>query len=873
MSGMGATFYPGKDDYMMPDVAIVSPSPQRVMPEVPVQIADSLENLELQSHNGRAPAGNDGYMSNNNYQNDRNHLSSQQSRNNYSDSYATPPPSSQGHGSRSMSEERDSRSSYGASSYHSSIAEDYPGGFQAIDEPSFSPFPKLVNPGPNIPPTDEEKGDQIEGARLAVLSSNDPEMQLVWAQDALSYVEVCMNYLTRIAEPPGTRPQTPTVEHQIKADALSVVTFLADQHHPRAEFMRGNWLEFGKFGYRSDKKEAFRCYARSAEKGFARAEYRMGMQYENSNEPMKAIKHYNHGAAMGDSASNYRLGMMTLLGQHSQKQDYARGVHLIRLAAQTADENAPQGAYVYGMLLARELPGIEIPDLFLPLDIRQAKEMIEKAAFLGFARAQLKMGTAYELCQLGCDFNPALSLHYNALAARQGEPEADMAISKWFLCGHEGVFEKNEELAFQYAQRAASAGLATAEFALGYFYEIGMHVPADLKEAQLWYGKAAAHGNKDASGRIEGISRSKTLSRKDHESVAISKIRARHASQRRVVNPLTQRRQSVVPPIISPIEEAVDMPDPTIPPGGNYNYPPGPPPMQEPPRPLVRQGTMPNVNTSFIAPDLGQSYLNPGNGPLSAVQPPVRPGTAVPYPVRPGSAGSGALPHARPMSAVGYAIGGPGAILPAGTYPGGPPRPFTAMDNQGRRPPPGGRQQQPYPTVDEYPSPQGRQGSGYPGGFNGEPVPHINTPKPSQMHGNQGIKPPGTPIDIGFEAPAPRPKPAKSPAPSTMGGPNRRNSGAAGDRRPGSSLGPHGQHRPPNQQGPPNKAHGSPQLGPTPGPPSPPINPSLTPRPPPSSATPKPQSAPLPKPPGKGPKTFEEMGVPQQTKEQDCVIM
>lgn len=37
---------------------------------------------------------------------------------------------------------------------------------------------------------------------------------------------------------------------------------------------------------------------------------------------------------------------MTLLGQHGQRQDYARGVHLVRLAAQTADENAPQGAYV-----------------------------------------------------------------------------------------------------------------------------------------------------------------------------------------------------------------------------------------------------------------------------------------------------------------------------------------------------------------------------------------------------------------------------------------------------------------------------------------------------------------------------------------------
>jgi TPR repeat protein len=130
-------------------------------------------------------------------------------------------------------------------------------------------------------------------------------MQLIWAQDALSYVEVTMSYLTRISEVPGVRPQSPEAEHQIKADALSVVTFLADQHHPRAEFMRGNWLEFGKFGFRCDKKEAFRCYARSAEKGFARAEYRMGMQYENSNEPLKAIKHYNQGAALGDSASNY----------------------------------------------------------------------------------------------------------------------------------------------------------------------------------------------------------------------------------------------------------------------------------------------------------------------------------------------------------------------------------------------------------------------------------------------------------------------------------------------------------------------------------------------------------------------------------------
>ena len=184
------------------------------------------------------------------------------------------------------------------------------------------------------------------------------------------------------------------------------------------------------------------------------------------------------------------------------------------------------------MLQAREIPQVNVPDQYLPLNISAARFNIEKAAYLGFKKAQTKMGAAYELCQLGCDFDPALSLHYNALAARQGEPDAEMAISKWFLCGYEGVFERNDELAFIYARRAAQSGLATAEFAMGYFSEVGIHVPVNLVEARAWYSKASEHGNKDASVRVEGISRSNTLSRKDHENVAIARIRSQYGSQR-----------------------------------------------------------------------------------------------------------------------------------------------------------------------------------------------------------------------------------------------------------------------------------------------------------------------------------------------------
>lgn len=181
------------------------------------------------------------------------------------------------------------------------------------DQPTFSPFPRLERRPPNVPPSDEEKEAILANARVPVLNSHDPEMQLTWAQDTLAYVEIAAQDSNRISERQVARPQTPQTEHQLRIDAINVVSFLADQHHPRAEFMRGMWLEFGKFNFRMDKKEAFRCYSRAANNGYARAEYRMGMQFESSNDPTKALTHYLRGVDAGDSASNYVGRFLTAL--------------------------------------------------------------------------------------------------------------------------------------------------------------------------------------------------------------------------------------------------------------------------------------------------------------------------------------------------------------------------------------------------------------------------------------------------------------------------------------------------------------------------------------------------------------------------------
>ncbi|KAI9820890.1 MAG: hypothetical protein M1832_003523 [Thelocarpon impressellum] len=867
-----ATFTPGGvDDFYMPEV--ISPAPQRIMPEVPENIQENLAHLELEANpprNADRPAStySESGSTFSSYRPPRHSSLGAQG------GMARPPPNEvyeadDGYARRKSNGYADPYTANAAAP----PATDYraaAGAAAVLDQPSFSPFPRLVNAPVNVPPSDEDREATLEHARVPVLNSNDPEMQLAWAQDALAYVEVALQNEQRVSEHQPPRPQTPQVEHQLRVDALSIVSFLAEQHHPKAEFMKGMWLEFGKFGYRVDKKEAFRCYHRAAEKGYARAEYRMGMQYESSNDQAKAIRHYDRGVALGDSASHYRLGMMTLLGQHGEKQDFPRGVQLIKYAAQNADENAPQGAYVYGMLQAHELDHINVPELFLPLDFNGARANIEKAAYLGFAKAQLKMGTAYELCQLGCDFNPELSLHYNALAARQGEPEADMAISKWFLCGYEGAFEKNEELAYVYAQRAAQSGLATAEFAMGYFHEIGMYVPADLKEARRWYESAAEHGNKDAAGRIEGISRSKTLSKSDHEDVAIAKIKSQYGSQR---GKRPERFKNPSAPLATIEDERIDFPDPSRP---------------------------------RLSVDAGSPYPDE----YGQVQPPPRSASAAPYPLedphldggRRQSNGGGFInPAVRPSSAFGInpnIHGAPVSPLQSppvgagGFYRGGPAsqpglRPVSSADNfavaGGRGGPPPGR---------------GGRGA-------------ANRPAPLTYH-SAGAALSGRPaedpaksqaprLDIGFSAPADpaadkrhrlqkpqRPAASASPQLRPHGGSESAlspaSSGSASGRTPTSPYAPvqHGGQKPLAPLAP----HAG--LGPAPGSRpgsrthSPGSRPSSagkvgqkpsTPQPSPGAAAPAPAAAAAPRPPGKGPKTFEEMGVPQAPKENECTVM
>jgi TPR repeat protein len=162
-------------------------------------------------------------------------------------------------------------------------------------------------------------------------------------------------------------------------------------------------------------------------------------------------------------------------------------------------------------------------DVFL--DPSYAAQLFTKSADLGHPDANYRLGDAYEHGKLNCPRDPALSVHFYTTAAQAGHPLAMMALCAWYLVGAEPVLERDENEAYEWAKKAAetgtsddtiiswilltskfrSPGLAKAQYAVGYFTEMGIGCQRDPLEANVWYVKAADQGDERAKHRIAAI--------------------------------------------------------------------------------------------------------------------------------------------------------------------------------------------------------------------------------------------------------------------------------------------------------------------------------------------------------------------------------
>ncbi|KAH9815546.1 chitin synthase regulator 3, partial [Melampsora americana] len=410
--------------------------------------------------------------------------------------------------------------------------------------PPYSPITRQQSPSNrkiSIPVVDLELLNQQYDDYFHI---HDPFNQTKWSGKVLKFIEKSQSEPKPSSEHSNatttTRISDPLL---VKYTDIALKTILkhasASQPVPEALYLRADLASTGSFpSYKSkDLKMAFRDFEAAANLGYKLAWFRIGREYEAFEDWDRAVGAYEHGMSLGDCASIYRLGMSYFLGQLQLPADVVKAVAHLKSAADLADEDTPQPAYIYGMLLAGDfesLPQIS-SDVLKPNPI-EARQLIEKAAYLGFAAAQYKMGWLYEYSQLGCPFDPLLSVEYYTSASKQGEIEADMALSKWFLCGADGYFSPNESLAVTFADKAARRNLPSAMFALGYYYEIGIGGRPDLDLAKKWYEKAYREGNNlDAKNRLECLETGGArLSRNEHENNIDLKLVRKHtlAAQR-----------------------------------------------------------------------------------------------------------------------------------------------------------------------------------------------------------------------------------------------------------------------------------------------------------------------------------------------------
>jgi TPR repeat protein len=194
----------------------------------------------------------------------------------------------------------------------------------------------------------------------------------------------------------------------------------------------------------------------------------------------------------------YRLGVAQLNGELRINRNPRDGVKWLKRAAESASQEYPHALHELASLHERGVNNVVF------VDFNYAVTLYAQAADIGYAPSAFRLGECYEYGKLDCECDPALSIHYYTIAAEQGHREACFALTAWYLVGSPNILPQSDEQAYVWARRAAQAGLPKAEYAMGYFTEIGIGVTKNTEEALMWYALAAKHGEERAMKKVEG---------------------------------------------------------------------------------------------------------------------------------------------------------------------------------------------------------------------------------------------------------------------------------------------------------------------------------------------------------------------------------
>lgn len=331
--------------------------------------------------------------------------------------------------------------------------------------------------------------EEIEQLQLAVKRKpSDQATQLLLAQKLVEAATVLVD-----AAHLDSKSKAKAREKYV-IDGHKIVKKLSSSGYPEAQFYLADCYGQGALGLEVDNKEAYSLYHAAAKSNHPQAAYRVAVCCEIGHEegggtkrdPIKAVQWYRRAATLGDTPAMYKMGMIQVKGLLGQTKNPREGVNWLKRAAEKADEENPHALHELALMYSQASPN----DIVLK-DEAYAKQFFYQAAELGYKFSQFRLAAAYEYGLMGCPVDPRQSIIWYTHAAAQGEHQSELALSGWYLTGSEGNLQQSDTEAYLWARKAATAGLAKAEYAMGYFTEVGIGVTSNLDDAKRWYWRAA----------------------------------------------------------------------------------------------------------------------------------------------------------------------------------------------------------------------------------------------------------------------------------------------------------------------------------------------------------------------------------------------
>jgi TPR repeat protein len=330
----------------------------------------------------------------------------------------------------------------------------------------------------------------VEEYRQRMKGDPDAEAQFAFAKYLIEAAK-------KVQDPKDGPKQARKYRDHLLGESLKLIKRLATTGmglgkppYSEAQFFLANCFGNGSLGLQVDHEKAYNLYVQASKQNHPAATYRTAVCNEvgagTRRDHHRAVLFYRKASALGDTAGMYKLGMILLNGLLGQPRNVREAIVWLKRAAGQADEENPHALHELGLL--HEKPGSSSVVL---QDEAYARELFTQAAQLGYAPAQFKLGSAYEYGALTCPVDPRRSIAWYTKAAGKNDGESELALSGWYLTGSEGVLKQSDSEAYLWARRAATKGIPKAEYAVGYYSEVGIGVKADLEEAKRWYMRAA----------------------------------------------------------------------------------------------------------------------------------------------------------------------------------------------------------------------------------------------------------------------------------------------------------------------------------------------------------------------------------------------